>query len=195
MAKTHWGGQFSLVCQYRETHHQPFIRMASQPLLNLTSSHSPLNTHTDTFTHSFTPRPHPSHMHKARKTEKKRKQNSCLNIIIKHINAIFSGMPLMRKNKAGGLDSSLEKGSLDDTTTPTGSDPVPPRQAMASGTPRPFPRCGPRFVVLVGGRRESALLSSHYKQDMTCDYKTTGKISFTTSLCSCLAPSLYRVVG
>lgn len=57
------------------------------------------------------------------------------------------------------------KGSLDHTTTYNWSDPAPPRQAVASGPPRNFPA-----LVLVSGRGGSALLSSHYKQDMTCDY-------------------------
>lgn len=133
LAKTHWGGLVSLVCRYRETHHQPFIRTASQPLLNLTSSQSPLNTYIHTLTHthtqltqihphrhSHTPRPPPPRIcTKPERPKKETKQP--LNVIIKHVNAIFFWNASQQESKAGGLVSDIIRpvsgeGLLDDTT-------------------------------------------------------------------------------
>lgn len=97
LARTQHGGQFCLICQYRQTHCQPFIKMASQPLLKLTSSHSPLNTHTHTHVNSLkyihivnhTRLPPPQRTCTKPEGLKKETKHQFDEIIIKHMNAIF----------------------------------------------------------------------------------------------------------
>lgn len=189
LAKTHWGGQFSLVFQQRETHRRPFIRMASQPLLNLTSSHSPLNTrthtHSSTSTVSLT---HPGllhHAHAQSQKDWKRKRKQPLNIIIKHVNAIFSGMPSMRKTKL--IKPVSGKGSLDEIHAGV----ILCHRAGAPDPPRPF-HCGPRMPRrLVGGRRGSA----PHITNRTVTTRRLGNVLHHLRTCS--APSLFmtRVWG
>lgn len=176
--------------------------MASQPLQNLTSSHSPLNRHT--LTHSLqyihivthTLRPPPPHA-QSKERQKRETKTTAAEQNYKTCKCHFSGMPLIRGNlwRLSRPVSEIIKPVTGQGSRPTphmlGHDHVPLSQAVVPGAL--LSHCDPRMPCRLTGRRVAALLSSYYKQEMTHDYQTTRKLLHHLPMC--LAPSLFRTGG
>lgn len=166
----------------------PFITMASQPLLNLTSSHSPLNTHThsrSTSTWSLTPP-----LASCTTCTKQRKRNNIIRAAeqnYKTCKCLFCGMTPVRERNAGGqvdlflrsLNQCLEKRSLDHHKH-TGA---PCSTESQGGRPTPLtrPTVVPERLVVpsVGGQGRFALVTLQTGHDTRL--LDEQEISFTSS--------------